>query len=199
MTGNSRRRRTTRRVTGRRQSRVSLAPVKFGQYVMPTAERLKQSGGDVELANVDVEVDGAASMARTHRVSDQGPFDRMKRRRVLSPRQLAAGDRFQKDWWHSGQAQRTTAAYSDAPRSSDPRSGMAATEVQVHVRQRLRAARAVLGNPLDVVLVAILIDELDLVDAGRKHFGRQDASQARASATDILKVGLDTLADHYGL
>ncbi len=164
---------------------------------MPTSERLRKATGDVEIASIDADSEGRP--ARAHRVSDYGPFERMKHRRALSPRQASAGERFQKDWWFSGQMQRTTASYSDAPRATVERGGMALTEVQAHVRQRLRAARSVLGGPMGTVMVAILIDERDLVDVGRGHFGRRDASQARASATDVLKVGLDTLADHYGL
>ncbi len=193
----ARRRRSAGKSASRRQRQVSLAPVRFGQCVAPTAERLKRAAGEVELTNV--EVDGSGTAACVHRVTDHGPLERMKRRRTLSARQATAGERFQKDWWFSGQGQRTTASYSDTPRVASDRGGMAITEVQAHVRQRLRAACAVLGNPLCTIIIAILIDELDLVDAGRKHFGRRDASQARASATDILKVGLDTLADHYGL
>lgn len=174
-----------------RTRRISLAPV------LATAERLAQASGDAEM--VDVELEEAGRTARVLRMSDQSPLERLHKRGVVDDRQHASGARFWRDWYHSGLNQRTTSAYSDSPRPRSERTGMAATELQVLARQRLRAARSVLGSHLGRVAEAILIDECDPTDAGRRLFGRRDAPQARASATDALKIVLDTLADHYGL
>lgn len=161
----------------------------------PTPQRLARAAGDVDTERV--EVDGVA--VTVPRMADGAPLDRLYRRGVVGPRQRDAGARFWSDWYHAGTIQRTTASYSDSPWTRGERSGMAVTERQVHARQRLRAARGALGPHLGRVAEAMLIDELDPVDAGRRLFGRRDGPQARASATDALLIALDTLADHYGL
>jgi hypothetical protein len=165
--------------------------------VLPTAERLARAEGDV--AMVDVEPDDAGPASRVLRLTDASPLERLFGRGILDERQHAAGARFWKDWYHAGLVQRTTSAYSDSPWPRSERSGMAKTELQVLARQRLRSARSVIGTHLGRIAEAILIDECDPADAGRRLFGRRDGSQARASATDALKIALDTLADHYGL
>ena len=196
MTGDRRKRRA-RGGQGRARAgkaHVSLPHIRFAQASAPTTERLAHAAGDVDL-HQPVEANGQAVI----RTSDQCGFTRMSRRGILDGRQVDAGERFRQDWWHSGQVQRTTMVYSDAPRSSRPDVPMAVSERQAHIRQRLRKARAALGPRLEPLTLAILVDELDPADAGRKQFGRKDPSQARASAIEVLRIALDTLADHYGL
>lgn len=176
----------------RRPVRQHLSPT-----TAPSAQRMAQAAGDFCMA--DVSVDATGTTARVHRMQDASPVDRMYSRGVLDERRYGAAMRFWSDWYHAGLIQRTTSTYSDSPWPRNQRTGMAASEIQVFARQRLRSARAVLGNHLARVAEAILIDELDPVDAGRRLFGRKDVPQARASATDVLKIALDTLADHYGL
>jgi hypothetical protein len=178
----------------RRRRRAQHVPVRAA---VPTAERMARAAGDA--AMVDVDMGDAGSTVRVLRLTDLTPFERLFRRGVLDDRQHGAGARFWKDWYHAGLLQRTTSAYSDSPWPRGERAGMATTELQVLARQRLRAARSALGAHLGRVAEAILVDECDPADAGRRLFGRRDGPQARASATDALKIALDTLADHYGL
>jgi hypothetical protein len=60
-----------------------------------------------------------------------------------------------------------------------------------------RQARASLGR-LAQIAEAVLLDELEPAEAGTKIFGRNQKAQARASATDTLRLALDTLVDWYG-
>lgn len=161
-----------------------------------TPERRRRAGGAIVRASVSLPCGEKAQVRRVH---DQDPLERLFRRGVVDDRQHAAGMRFASDWRSAGIPQKVTSAYSDTPRARPEYSAMASTEVQVYARQRLRGARQALGPYLDGIVLDVLIDERDLLDTGRKHFGRRDGPQARASATDVFKIALDMLADHYGL
>ena len=161
-----------------------------------TPERRRRAGGTIARVGISLPCGETAQVRRVH---DQDPLERLFRRGVVDDRQYAAGVRFASDWRGAGIPQKVTSAYSDAPRGRPEFSAMASTEAQVYVRQRLRSARGALGPYLDGIVLDVLIDERDMLDTGRKHFGRRDGPQARASATDIFKIALDMLADHYGL
>ena len=162
----------------------------------PTEERLRHAGRCHSVVSMKQPGEGTG---RVRRFSDQDPLERLYRRGVLSERQHRAGLRFVADWSQAGILQRVVATYSDTPRSKQDFGAMPATERQADARQRVRKARSVIGTYLDGIVIDILIDERALLDTGRKHFGRRDGPQARASATDAFKIGLEMLADHYGL
>ena len=161
-----------------------------------TPERRRRAGGAIVRVSVSLP---CGEKAQVRRVYDQDPLERLFRRGVVDDRQHAAGMRFASDWRGAGIPQKVTSAYSDTPRTRPEFSAMASTEAQVYARQRLRGAREAIGPYLDGIVLDVLIDERDLLDTGRKHFGRRDGPQARASATDVFKIALDMLADHYGL
>ena len=185
-----------RRKGERPNSRKVIRLTRPGNVGEPTTERFQHAGRELADMSTVETVEGESSVRR---MFDQDPLERLKRRGVLSERQHKAGLRFVSDWSRAGIAQRVVATYSDAPRSRREFGAMAETERQADARQRVRKARSRIGAYLDGIVVDVLIDERELLDTGRKHFGRRDGPQARASATDALKIGLDLLADHYGL
>ena len=184
-----------RRPAGSRKRGSAVRSNRAGAVPGPTGERLRHAGRRYSVVAIEETDEGAG---RVRRFSDQDPLERLCRRGVLSERQHRAGLRFVSDWSRAGILQRVVATYSDTPRSKPEFGAMPATVRQADARQRVRKARSAIGAYLDGIVVDILIDERDPLDTGRKHFGRRDGPQARASATDAFRIGLDMLADHYG-
>ena len=183
-------------MSAKKRNRKNSARIKPEADTLMTPERRRRAGSAIARVSVSLP---CGETAQARRVYDQDPLERLFRRGVVDDRQYAAGLRFASDWHGAGIAQKVTSAYSDAPRTQREFSAMASTEAQIYARQRVRSARAALGPYLEGIALDILIDEWDLLDTGRKHFGRRDGPQARASATDVFKIALDMLADHYGL
>lgn len=184
-------RRTGDDIRNRRRGRLHKAAA----LLEPTEERLRHAGRGLSAVSIEQTDEGKS---RVRRLSDQDPLERLWRRGVFSERQHRAGTRFVSEWSRAGIHQRVVATYSDVPRPKQEFGAMAVTERQADARQRVRKARSAIGAYLDSIVVDVLIDERELLDTGRKHFGRRDGPQARASATDALRIGLDMLADHYG-
>ncbi len=172
-------------------------PLRAALANVPTPERLARAGDLGEV--VDLKHIGAGRSARTEtlRLFDQSPLDRLYAKGVVSDRQFQAGDQYRAFWHYSGLDVRVTTHYGERIAISEEKSALPATARQAEFRQRHRQAREALGQELAAVAQAILLEELPLVAAGRKLFGRRQAQQARASAIDTLKIALDVLGRFY--
>ena len=126
-----------------------------------------------------VEVDGARAVVR--RVVNVTPLDRYARRQLLDRRQVEAGARLAQDWHAARMEPRVVASYRDWVDCGT------AADMQVDragARRRIARAIAAVGRVGAGEVVAVCCDER--VVGG-------------TVAMEILRRGLDVLADHYGL
>lgn len=126
-----------------------------------------------------VEIDGARAAVK--RVVNATPLDRYARRQLLDRRQVEAGERLAADWHAARMEQRVVASYRDWVDCGT------AADVQVdRAGARRRVARAVeaVGRIAASEVVAVCCDE---------------RAVGGTVAMEILRRGLDVLADHYGL
>lgn len=126
-----------------------------------------------------VEIDGARAVVK--RVVNVTPLDRYARRQLLDPRQVEAGARLAADWHAARMEPRVVASYRDWVDCGT------AADMQVdRAGARRRVARAVeaVGRVAAGEVVAVCCDE---------------RAVGGTVAMEILRRGLDVLADHYGL
>lgn len=126
-----------------------------------------------------VEVDGASAAVK--RVATQTPLDRYIRRKLIEPRQFAAGERLAGDWHSARMEPRMIASYRDLIDCG----GMPDPAVdRAHARKRVARAVAAVGPIASSEVVSVCCLE-------RPVGGNV--------AMEILRRGLDVLADHYGV
>lgn len=163
----------------------------------PTRERKRQSSGRFEVKDFTHMGAGRRKSTQALVVAD-APLERLFQNGRISGKQFAAGETYRKHWYLAGLSPRVVSHY-DAVFADQERSGMPASERQAHYRQLHREAQRALGIHPAQIAQTIILDELDLVEAGRKLFDRKDPSAARASAIDTLGIVLESLVVHYGL
>lgn len=113
----------------------------------------------------------------------------------IGPRELAAGERLRSDFHRARFSHRVTSDWTAPPQGSAGRfggDGLAPCEAALAARDRIRAALAEVGDPLDGLLAAVCGDGRGLDDVER-GFG-----WPRRSAKLVLKIALGRLAGHYG-
>lgn len=152
-----------------------------------TPERIRQAGSD------SLEV-----VAGVQRVS-QAPLDRLLSKRSITQRQFDAGDRFREDAYAAGMIPSGALAFEPSDRRFGSRvpQFMAASRADAHARWT--EAQAILGR------LYSMVDEVcwasgpgdRLMDIGARVLGLPSDKRAEVSALAVLRVGLDTLADHY--
>jgi hypothetical protein len=125
----------------------------------------------------EIEVDGVRT--RVKRV--QPPLERYANRRLIDERQLEAGVRLARDWHHARMQPRMVASYRDlidCGGMPDP----AADRTQA--RRRVASAVAAVGRIASNEVISACCLELPV---------------GGHAAMEILRRGLDVLAEHYGL
>lgn len=125
-------------------------------------------------------------------------IDRYRVRGSITQRQYEAGDRLHCDMVRAGQAPKVTANLLGAGGGGECSYGMASTMAQVAARQRLRNAAAAVGRRLWGILTAVIWEDM-AASAWASGEGVRDERHARTAGMITLQVGLDTLADHYGI
>lgn len=153
-----------------------------------TAERVRQAGED------SLEV-----VAGVQRVS-QAIIDRLLSRGSITPRQHEAGDRFREDAYSAGMVAFSTSGDMVGDRQFGSRTAAFVSRADAYRRWSL--AQGALGPRL-----LPLIDEVcwasgprDTLKAiGARMLGRAPDRHTEVATLELLKLGLDTLADHYGM
>jgi len=130
-------------------------------------------------ADEETVVDGKRAAAK--RVLTQTPLDRYRRRGLIDRRQFEAGERLGRDWHYARMEPRVVASYRDlidCGQTPDP------VVDREHARRRVARAAAAVGK--------IASNEVVSVSCLQHPAGGP-------VAMEILRRGLDALADHYGL
>lgn len=154
-----------------------------------TPERVRQAG--------ERELDIVGGVQRIA----QAPLDRLYARHAITKRQFDAGDRFREDAYEAGMVPSGTAGMEPGDRRYGSRTPqfMAATRADAHARWV--EAQAILGRLYPMVDEVCWAAEPGdrLMDIGARVLGLPRGRTSEASALVVLRVGLDTLADHYGM
>lgn len=182
-----------------RKRRQPSLPTTFLEQDGPTSQQWAK-GQYVDVLQVDPEGKEKPKATGAVRNVAGTPLDRYLARKMISARQFDAGDRFREDWHFAGLTARVVQSYAPKVNSSgraDAGYAMPAAERQLYARQRVRGAQKQLGR-LAKPLIAVAIEELNAEDLG-KTAGYKQPGQARACGMTMLRLGLDMLADHYGL
>lgn len=145
------------------------------QAAGPTRHRLQHD----RFVDETVEVDG--TRATVKRVAMQAPIDRYLARRQIDRRQHEAGQRLARDWHHARMEPRLVGSYRDlidcggAPDPSVDRG---------QARRRVSRAILAIGRIASSEVVSVCCLEQPV---------------GGTTAMEILRRGLDVLADHYGV
>lgn len=132
-----------------------------------------------QFEDATVEIDGARAVVK--RVVNVTPLDRYARRKLLDRRQVEAGERLAQDWFAARMEPRIVASYRDWVDG-----GTAADASVDREGARRRFARAIQAvGP---------IAALEVVETCC-----HERAVGGTVAMEILRRGLDVLADHYGL
>jgi hypothetical protein len=133
------------------------------------------------------------------------PLEALHARRALDPDPgrngvlFEGGRRYQRHWHCSALS---SLAQRDLTRPSgggDPNWALSPSEAALRHRAEYRLARERLGPYLARWLDAIVIEERAPLDVGRDSTRYTDRTTAIAIAMEILRAGLTTLADHWGM
>jgi hypothetical protein len=145
---------------------------------------------------VEIATGTAAGAVYRREYHDCLPIDRYHRQKMISNRQWAAGVRLAQTHHAAGLDPRTTANLLSAG-GGDCHYGMAATEKQADARKSLRMAIEAVPARLRPWVLGVCLEGsvASKIDTGRGLAKRA----AELVAFDRLHVGLDALADHYGI
>lgn len=163
-------------------------------YIEPTMERLRHAefytvGSDSTFRVMQ------SPLAILHYRKALGNHDE-QRNGVL----FEAGVRYYRHWYGAGLS---PVAAMDMDRcgggEGNPAWATPTSEHAANHRDELRNARGRLGDYLRTWIDAIVIDERNPAEVGRDLTGRLDRQTAAAIAIEVLKAGLTTLADHWGM
>jgi hypothetical protein len=109
-----------------------------------------------------------------------------------------AGERYYEDWYLSNMSPLAAIDYGKV-RGGGGGGGLNLNEMQEQKRREYRKARAAMGAKYRQVVEVILLQDQDLVSAGKQATGSSVAATCRAVAVERFTAGLFMLAKHYGL
>lgn len=158
----------------------------------PTPERLAKSQGFYTVGN---ETQGAKITTMRDAV-----LERMYARSAISGPEYAALQKYHHHWHCAGLESCIGSADLGRIFSNDPSSlsGMAKTEAQAHHRQQWRAARALLGHRVGIVVDNVVCAGNSLEVAGFS-VGWRSKPQAIAASTEMLRDAGYRLARFWGI
>jgi len=155
---------------------------------LPTPERLRRAGADVERGD-----SGQITMR-------DSPLERAFARNALTAEQYSAGQKYRHHWYHAGLAGRLGSLDLNRVLAVDlgAYAGMAKTETQLFHRQRYREAVQAIGKIGSCVLEWAVCRELPLDQVGQA-LGWSSRAQAYAAALERMKAALDELCKLWGI
>lgn len=177
--------------------------------VQPTVERLMQAGLSPSMTTkgrkLQVTADdqiGKAGLIRAH----TAPLQWLASRNMLDDDRerngllREAGERYYRHWFDGGLkgigAQNLDRVFGG---QSDPAYMTPTSEYAAQHRHEFREARDRMGSWLAKVADAVICDELTLADAGSFVGDYASAKTRSAIALTMLKAGLTTLGEHFGI
>lgn len=162
-------------------------PIERERGLGPTPERIAKAGEAFEVGH-----HGTITLR-------DSPLEWLERRGLISPSQYNTGAKYRHHWHFSGMLPNIgTIDLNRVFVGNGGNVGMPSSESQAHHRQQYRAAQEQVGLQIGRLLDNIICLEFSVVDAGRIA-GWKDEKQARAVATELLRVGLDKLHKLWGL
>jgi hypothetical protein len=128
------------------------------------------------------------------------PLDKLLERAAIGKAQYDALVKYRHHWYHAGLAGHLGSVALDRVSVGDTgaHSGMARTENEVFHRQRYREAAQALGLKGSYVVEWLVCREEPLEKVGT-GLGWNNAPQARAAATEVLKSCGDVLCGLWGI
>jgi hypothetical protein len=155
---------------------------------LPTPERLRRAGADVERGD-----SGQITMR-------DSPLERAFARNALTAEQYSAGQKYRHHWYHAGLAGRLGSLDLNRILAVDlgAYAGMAKTENQLFHRQRYREAVQAIGKIGSCVLEWAVCREVAIDQVGHA-LGWSSRAQAYAAALERMKAALDELCKLWGI
>ena len=165
------------------------------ERIAPTKERIARSGGLYDPGNKSKHASRKKSERRA-KVYDGDVIEALWSKRIILHRQYLAGDRLWADMYRAGMSPQITPRWED--RVDCDNSRMHALETRQNCWQAVEKARKSVGRQHWKVLELAVRENKSPIEIGKHLFDRKDRDQSRASGTDILRMALSALADHYG-
>jgi hypothetical protein len=155
---------------------------------LPTPERLRRAGADVERGD-----SGQITMR-------DSPLERALARHAVTPEQYSAGQKYRHHWYHAGLASQLGSLDLNRVLAVDigAYAGMAKTENQLFHRQRYREAAQAVGKIGSYVLEWAVCREIALDQVGQ-GLGWSSRAQAYAAALERMRAALDELCKLWGI
>ena len=155
---------------------------------LPTPERLRRAGADVERGD-----SGQLTMR-------DSPLERALARNALTTEQYSAGQKYRHHWYHAGLASQLGSLDLNRVLAVDigGYAGMPKTENQLFHRQRYRETAQAAGKIGSYVLEWAVCREVALDQVGLA-LGWSSRAQAYAAALERMKAALDELCKLWGI
>ncbi len=159
-----------------------------GKLTGPTPERMSRAGTDFERGE-----SGQVTMR-------DSPLERALARRVVTPLQYAAAQKYRHHWYHAGFAGHVQSIDLDRVFAVDIDNfpGMPRSETQVFHRQCYREATQEIGKIGSYVLEGLVCREVQLHEIGY-GLGWSSRSQAYAAAAERMRSALDALGQLWAI
>ena len=165
--------------------------------VMPTPERLAKSEGYLHVVQAGSEIYTTVRDTPIERLHES-----WKRRPVgvgVTDQRYRAAEKLRLHWHHAGLAAKFAALDPNSVFSrGEPSCGMPTSEFMAHHRGQYRRAVQALGLQVSAHVEAVVCRDVEIVEAGRR-LGYRDEKQARAAGMVALVMGLDRLAELWGV
>jgi len=179
---------------------------------VPTPERLVRASGNASVERfseaIEIDRDGRPESTTVEavriRVCD-APLDRLAARRQLAPNDpernqllYRAGQAYREAWFKAGLSPLRAVDPGREPTSSGPPEFFRG-DSQIDAFAAFTIAGYALGEHELAVARAVILEEIEPVEIGRKISGYSQAKQAGAIALFLLRSALQSLGAHSGL
>lgn len=177
-------------------TRKQRTKARIGPGLQPTDERLRQANGLFDTGRRDGPVRDRGS--ETVRMLDE-PLEWLLAKRVISRRQYEAGRKFYAHWYLAGMSPQITPRYEEfVARFEPPGDRLFACERRAYYLGEYREALAEMGKICGRIVQGFICENRSAEDLAAGYL-RRYGSRGRSSVLDIVKVGLETLVETYGM
>ena len=151
-----------------------------------------------KLSSDDIDVGDDKRGTKIYRIKPCA--EKLRNDKKIDAIQYAALDKYRHHWYHGGLQSNLKSPDLNRVFASDAggMSGLAKNDHEAHHRKQYHVARELLKPHHRVLIVVdnVIIQELPLHVCG---IGWDTPSQGRAAAIELLRVGADILAHHWGI
>lgn len=160
-----------------------------------TKRRMKKQGKDVKIDFVLIDDDENPS--EVVRILDNDPVRKLLNRGTITQEQFEAAEKLYSDWYIGGMSPRVTKPFKMMQVDEGSPEQVENDWKIDSLNRAFKAMQFVHAKKLQNVIEEIVLHSKSIREAAVKIIDQNDQNRANAACIELLKVGLDLLAEFY--